>query len=839
MAANPTKISNQTGNFTSSSVWSSCDATSLLDSIAGTTALTTSFQTSATFTPGAITIDGIAVYVATRAVGSPSNTITVQLAQGGTLVTGTAVTMNVADIDPTSSEGGNIGWYFFKFSSSVTLSAATAYTVQAKLSATTTAVSLYTNGTAANFSRLLRTTTTAAPIAGDSLICIGDNTGTGAHDAFTITMDNTAALDLGALSATASIMVGKGGTWTNGTTALTAYKIEWVGLFVVCSGGTLNIGTSGTPMPSTSSATYTMDSSSSNVASGLDIRGGATFNTQGATVTNVMALLAADTSTSPLTTNISTGWLSGDIIAAGFESTITNTALSSNASGTSVPIAGTFFSFTIYGTSPTQFPVGHFSRNVIITGSTPATAQGYILFKTTSTVNCQYTMFCALGSSTLNKRGIDCTTTTGSCSVTYCSIGPGTTSGLQGGAVSGLGFNVTGASSNNITFSNNVTQTQNNGFAIAATSGTNWTCNGNLFLGSCDASSDCVTLGDLGGTFSNNIMFGPTRAGVSLTEIGGIIGTFAGNTCIGAGGSGSTSSLNGLRIGGQIGGSTQGVISTQTCWNMLTSGIEIASPCSNLQFNTATLFGNSGGNIQFDANGIGVNFDSITGDSRRGSTSSPTSNTNIAITTDGACWIGTVTNSLFGTNSGVTTSDIAVSSSAINATMLATFKNCEFSSTTEMSGQAFMTNGSFVGSQKDDQTTGKHQAWSRFGNLNMNTGTVHTGSQSMQLIPNNASNKLKSPSFFAAVASGATVTPAVYINKQSTYTGNQPRLMQARNDALGVTSDTVIATYSSGTGSWNSISGTTGAATDDGVFEFYVDCDGTAGSIFVDSFTVT
>jgi hypothetical protein len=57
------------------------------------------------------------------------------------------------------------------------------------------------------------------------------------------------------------------------------------------------------------------------------------------------------------------------------------------------------------------------------------------------------------------------------------------------------------------------------------------------------------------------------------------------------------------------------------------------------------------------------------------------------------------------------------------------------------------------------------------------------------------------------------------------------------NPSIGIGTnlrDVVIATYSAGTGAWNSISGTTAAVTGDGVLEFYIDCDGTAGWVNVD-----
>jgi len=65
------------GNFTTGTTWGLVDSTSVLDSEAANTVLTTSYVGATTFAPGAITIDAIAVKVAVR-VGS-TGTMSVEL----------------------------------------------------------------------------------------------------------------------------------------------------------------------------------------------------------------------------------------------------------------------------------------------------------------------------------------------------------------------------------------------------------------------------------------------------------------------------------------------------------------------------------------------------------------------------------------------------------------------------------------------------------------------------------------------------------------------------------------------------------------------------------------
>ncbi len=91
-----TLISTATGNIGSSSTWSTVDTTSLLNSETGNTALNATNGTSSAFTPGAITISGIAVKLA--ALTNSSGTVKIELVQAGSSVSGTPITVNCADL---------------------------------------------------------------------------------------------------------------------------------------------------------------------------------------------------------------------------------------------------------------------------------------------------------------------------------------------------------------------------------------------------------------------------------------------------------------------------------------------------------------------------------------------------------------------------------------------------------------------------------------------------------------------------------------------------------------------------------------------------------------------
>ena len=110
------------------------------------------------------------------------------------------------------------------------------------------------------------------------------------------------------------------------------------------------------------------------------------------------------------------------------------------------------------------------------------------------------------------------------------------------------------------------------------------------------------------------------------------------------------------------------------------------------------------------------------------------------------------------------------------------------------------------------------------------------------MTPNSATLKLESfgihGPFKVPVANGQTVGISIFVAQSATYNGNRARLIQKRNDAIGLTSDVVLATATSasdysGGYQWEALVGTTATVTADGVVEFIVDCDGTVGFLEV------
>lgn len=817
-------------NFTSAS-WLVCDPTSLNDTeTTGTTSLSTSYQESTAFTPGAIVVCGVMIKIASRAAGSPSNTITVRLAQAGADVAGTVTTMNVSDIDVCSNTaitGNEGGWYFFKFNvagtpTAVTLSAATAYTLSIKMSATTTGVNCYSLATN-NWARFLVTTTTAAPASGDRLAITGDNLSAGVKNSYTVTMDNTAATSFGT-TATQAFTINKGGTLQWGTSASTAYQLKVKGVMRVFSGGTYTRGTAGTPMPSTSTAVHTFDATGA-VDSGLEVANGGTLNDWGATKTPFTLMTADKAATNTVISGLTStsGWVAGDVMA--FESTTitagqaeSKTTLSIDSSTQVTLTAGLTNAHS--GTAPTQARCANLTRNNRYIGAS-ATLVGYLFFATTATVTMQYVEVTAVGNSTTNKRGIDILTTTASITINGCSIHDNT-------QATAIGINIA-SNINNVTITNNVIYNINAcGFVLGSTVNTSYLIDTNLIFNIQSGSSQgCMSIGDLGGVITNNICSSATAfaAGIAITS-NDIPGTFSGNVV-------HSCANGGFGITGAI---PSGTLGSMTSWRNTGAGLSMANISSEVVIDTYTCFGNTTFGATFGGIGVITMNNSVFN-------AGVTQLQPVGLTFANGMVVMKGNNNSFGATTTHATADISVSS--LCSAQVA-FTNTLFSSGTEIATQTNLSFSSYIGSQKHDQTAGLHKMWRKNGTMVIDTVITDT-TPSLRMTPNTAAAKFQTLTFKAAVASGNAVTASIKVRESvvgdgTAYNGNRIRLFVKANVALGINSDTLLVTATgASSGAFELISGTTAAVTGDGVLEFYLDCDGTTGWVNIDtaSFTPT
>jgi hypothetical protein len=369
------RIATADGNLTAAATWGVVDATSLLDSIANSQVVATAaaWTSSSNFAPGAITIDGMAVWVMSRAA-VPVGTFTVRLydVTGGAAVVGAAVTVNVSDVpwDAVNNDSG--GWMFFKFAAPVLLVVATNYRIEAQTS-NAAMVTLRRDGTANNISRMLRTTTTGAPAAGDSMFVLGEWTAAVTVATRTVTMDETAATDYGGASTTlTSFGVSYGGILTWATTAATNFVFRLSGILSVWYGGVYQMGASGAECPRDSSMLLEFD----NAADGqFGVSNFGAFGAHGLSRTSGkdewLCRLNTDEAAGQtiLGVDTDTGWLNGDDIGiAPTARTYSHgelRTLNGAAAAASVTVtAGLTNAHS--GTAPTQAEVVLLTRNVNI-----------------------------------------------------------------------------------------------------------------------------------------------------------------------------------------------------------------------------------------------------------------------------------------------------------------------------------------------------------------------------------------------------------------------------------------------------------------------------------------
>jgi hypothetical protein len=847
-------VADATGDWTAAATWKVANATgtTLLDAQTGGNVLTTAFVSSSAFTPGAITVQGLCVKVATNTI-SGAATVSVRLAVGGVAVAGTTVTINQADIPPSIVSGGNtfrtcsIGWVYFKFAAPVTLIAATAYTLQATCSVVNR-VTLYRDGTANNWARLIVTTTTAAPAAGDSMFPLGAHTGAGAITSVSVNMNNTTTDDYGGASTIlAAVGVGHGASLLWDTSGAATYRMRLSGPLQVWANGTFRIGTAGTPIPRAGAAILEFDCAadgdfgfftwSTHSLYGQSRTSGKSF---------VRTRLNTDEAAGQTTLGVAddTGWLSGDRVIIGSTprlNTETEVRVLNGAAGASSLNVTVGLTNAHSGTAGSQAEVALIERNIIVRAVTPAATfywidrdpgsnpdLGWVLWENhgggastdfelggASAAYARTLQSCAwygfeqpVVAGTNPAAGVtiqflDCVAHCTVSGTQFSETATGVDTIVTGGAYFGTGASVTG------------------GFDAAAGSLTAddvLFCGTSVRLGPTTAEfveaafSDCefhstpvnVAALSLAATSqlncdvrtsrfwrNGNTGFGAATVGFNMS--GGAAGLvtfedcqFVGNACsMGCG----TSGLGGYGIvvrvidcdfEHEIGftGSTQMTFSTQiSAW---------------LEFHRCRL--SQAGPVP--ATDIGAN-------------GSP-----MGVRGGGGFLFN---HTLFGAATPFATSFRPVSGGGSGLY----YGNARFS---------FMREGGIANAHT-----------SQFGNgiVDYQVAVFNTAAPCEELQPVGATTfwPLLSAEVFKPVATGQSVTFTVYLRKSAAYTGTAPRVRVLANGNSGW-NDT-LATMTVGADTWEPVTVTVGPADDNGVAVARVECDGSAGSVYVDDWSAT
>lgn len=832
-------ISCSNGNFSSAASWGLVNNESVLNYEIASQVVTTSWQGSSFSLTVGITVDGVAVKLASVAA-SPTGTFSIRL-YNGSAIPGTTVIVNVSDLPPcTTALGDNSGgWVFFKFASPVSLTSRPGYCVQVQTSVSNQ-VYLYNDGTSYNWSRCLRTTTNQAPTGGanpaETIIVAGELTGQGAGNNITITMDVNDTVNYYGNKSTIleSICICKRGTlsWnTAGNTQLMIY-----GNLVVYTGGICNIGTTGSPIPDGTTAIIKFNSQVDGDY-GLQMRGGNT-SIQG----NIGTRLVAETLGSDVTagdnhfhTENSTGWANGDVVVV---ASTTRTASQAekktvdSSAGTTVNISSTFTNARS-GTSPTQAEVIMLTRNVKITRA--GTKSWYAWAGNTATLDMDYAEMSYTGSDSSLKRGFQLLSKTGSQDVKYCSFYDGGSYGLVAYESSSSGPHANIIISHNV-FNHSSPMSSNYDVYLYYNSYSNVTVSDNISIRAYNGIVVSNSQGSI--TITGNKCANSSNVGFYLTNNNGLNMTISDNDA-------HSCNSYGYNVVGY-----NHVISGGKIWRCNTWGIYLAA--ANSTFENMNLWGNTTANITTNG-AINLLLHNIISNSETSYTTSYglllANNYRDRLIILESCDFSTPSGNLIAHTFDVKINQPAWTECAVDVKAA----NCKFGGASVYGDvNGFDPNYyTWLASQKHDQVSGDNRLYTKYGICQTDSAAGHykTAAPSWKMTPSNATYKLQSstPDAYmkAAVNSGEACSPSVWIRKSSAaagdsadYNGNQPRLFVKNNPSAGIAVDVVLDTMSVSVGEWEQLSGATDAVDEDSVLEFYVDCDGTTGFINVDDWSV-
>lgn len=849
-----TLVSCATGNMSSSSTWKvlSTVTNGYIDSLAASFNVSSSISESESFILDATTIDAVLIKISATSSTAPTGTFTVTLRNVSLGSDAASVTINASALHAKAE-----GWIVCKFSSSHTPSGAHLYSVRVNRSvadSSSNRISLYAStidlsNNARYMARAVRLTTTAAPASGDKLIVAGEFTGSSSTNSFTVTMNMTTSGSVvyggtqgsnpyGGTYGNQGVTINDKGTMTFGTSASTDYLLEVQNGIGVFAGGTLNVGTSGTPMPSTSTGVIKLFTSTT-VDYGLEVRRAGVMNGFGATKTSWTHLTSDAAATDTVIDVTSTsGWLAGDVLCfAPTSRTYTEsehkTILSVDSATQVTLTAGLTNAHS--GTSPTQAEVGNLTRNVKVRATDTSTMFSYFTVYNYSETNLDQVEFYRLGSGTSLKRGIEVRTAnipgSSEFTMTNCSAHEFTATdanGVYGDSSIGhvhlencVFYNIYGPSVN-IGFANvsgSLDRVVDSCLAIKTTG------SHGMLLCTVETITDNV----VAGAFSNGFHFFDFISGVEFSsnfyEASGLL----------------AHSNNGVGINMESPTLYGAEFTNCTAYRNNGAGFEIDDEVQRGVFDTFTLFGNNGSNLSLKGV-LCSTFINIVCDSD----ATYGTDTGLNIGRAAGRFMNHVIfeNCEFGTNEAHDNEDINWESAQFASLI---FKNCLFGSSTFLTGQTNMTKGSYLVSQRHNQTDGEHVTYKRYGTLSTDSSIFSNAAPSLRITPNNNSNKVNSMGtkggFFFHANSGQTVTASVKVRLSEVgdgeaYNGNFPRLRCKKNVNVGINSDTTIDTATvASEGAFELLTGSTSAVTGDCTLEFYVDCDGDEGWINVDDFS--
>jgi hypothetical protein len=814
-------ISKASGNFTDSTTWAGIDtstgATQLVRNTNTTQTASYSYSPTFTITNGVI-IEGVVLYLQLGG-SADARTFSVSLSDDNGVTATREVEVNCSDIATVVSQPT---WVFFKFNSSLTGDGGGDYRLGVKVSATAGQnIGVFRSSSAtADWTRMIVIQGDVTPASTDNLYVVGELTGQGTGNDFEVTMNNTSSTTFGLLN------VGKRGTLSWGAASSTNYLLKLAGNLEVFSGGTYNQGTSGTPIPASSTSILEFVCTS-NVQFGFEIRTGSTVNIYGAEKIVKCKLDAnAAAGATTMTTDISTGWKSGDEIA--IPSTTRTAAqaemraLTSDASGTTLSVAALTNAHD--GVDPYVADLANLTRNVKIRG-TSTTLQSYINIENNTNVNIYYTEIYWMGSATENKRGINVALTNGVLNFYGCSFHSFT-------VANSITFFCSTTSGDVINVSYCVMYNNNIGFAVSG--------NGIRTLDNC-------LLIRVSGFITHAFMAHDRLTNITITSNGGTgltlnhqfshiestslwenVNIYSNN-----GFGFNMSPINSLTV-------NSGKIWRNNGNGFTFTGVNVGNPSmSKIIISNIVFFGNQtsgmilGGTTNCQGLFLIDNCDFLAGDTLV-QPSALTVNSNLKTY---------VTNCSF----NCSVQDLNTANIKLESTLV--FFNCEFLSPALFPSQGPTQIPAFgkIISYNHNKVEGSIIGWGRVTQFEKDVTIYRTASPSLKITPRNSTGTTTTTlRTKVSVNSGSTATVNVWVRRSAAGDGAAhngsvlPRLMLGFNPVMGINADTEIATATTASnGAWELISGTTPAAPRDGVYEFWVETNGTTGWVNVDDWSTS
>jgi len=823
------------GNINTASTWGLIYNDSTYSNItSSTTAVVggTPF-TSANITPTNFAVGAVTAFAVKLASASGTGTITFTLYNTTTASNAMVVTLNMTDINTTV--GMPLGWLVLKPSSGSFIPNGTdIYQIKISIATVGATASFYSNGGTGLATFLRSSSMSVAPATSADIINIqGEYTGAGTSNSFNVTMNLTNSTP----NQYTQIDISTKGILQYANTASTSYYFACSGLISIYNGGSLIIGTSISPIPSTGTANLLLATSSG----GLIAHGGGTFKTYGLAKTN-MTFLANDmpVSQSFLVLNSTpTNWKAGDNIAIAATGTTVAQSESKVITGTvttSTVNITTTSAFAHSGTSPTQGEVINLTRNILINGTSTAT-QGYIYGEDYSIISIYNTELKWLGRNIATQHGITSDISNGSGSLTMngCALHDFVVTGSYGLYLSNSSFNA-----DNISITNCVSYNINTYhlFAGAMLGSINTNITGWTAIKNVAASTPLINLLQFSGNINGLNASSSTGVGIYLN----------GNTTAFSGSisniNSHTNTLQGVQLIGISGSSYPAypIISNLVIWNNLSYGLYITG-AYYFTFDNGNIFNNfAGGANIYISNAINynINFSNLSIDSGSLGVSR---GLHFA---SGASYTGfRIDNCVFGAVSTLNASDVYIQTTQYCDII---FRNCKFNSSVTMVNTAQI--GSVVRSARHQQISGNHKTYDLYGSGIADSTIYHLNSPSTRLTPAivipsyGLGFKYESPIKYVPVPSGNTITIGVWVRMSvigdgTAYGGNFPSLIVKKDTACGILVDTILATATSGaSGQWQYLQGTTVAAIDNCAMSFAVTCDGVTGWINIDDWKV-